>query len=251
MPKSKNTKKVSKPSDPEFVERLERLVKEIGSGRALAELSGVSKNAVHLWLQGSEPGRDKLVKLASKTGVRLEWLAAGIGPMRADLVPEGYALVRRYQSGAGEIEYQGVDYLALKKDWIRSLPGSPAAEWLLLTKAIGDAMAPYIRNGDLILINTSDRELRDGVWALSPPIAGLTDAPSGIPTILIRRLRAEGVGNFRLLCDNKDFESPPGQTVRHTKRDDVIGDDLVAVTSDENSIFGVLGRVIWKGSEVP
>jgi phage repressor protein C with HTH and peptisase S24 domain len=249
VPKTQK-KRGSKPSDPEFVKRLEGLVKEIGSGRALAELSGVSKNAVHLWLQGSEPGRDKLVKLAAAAGVRLEWLAAGLGPMRADLLPEGYALVRRL-SGDGGVEYQGVDYLALKKDWIRSLPGSPAADWLLLTEAIGDAMAPYIRNGDLILINTSDRELRDGVWALSPPIAGLKDAPSGIPTILIRRLRDEGGGNFRLLCDNKDFESPPGQTVRHTKRDDVIGDDLVAVTSNENSIFGILGRIIWKGSEVP
>lgn len=234
-----------------FADRLRILIDRAGSVLALAQAAGVSDSSVHLWLRGSEPSREKLVKLATAANVSIEWLAAGRGPMAADLLPEGYALVRRYKSDS-EIEYQGVDYLALKKDWIRSLPGSPIAEALLLTEAAGDAMAPYIESGDLILINTSDRDLRDGVWALMTPIAGGSEiSSSGIPSILVRRIRAEGSGKFRLLCDNRDFESMPGQTVRRTKRKNIIGPDLVAITSDEDSMFGILGRVIWKGSAIP
>ncbi len=234
-----------------FADRLRILVGRSGSVLALAQAAEVSDSSVHLWLGGSEPSREKLVRLADAAGVTVEWLAAGRGPMRADLLPEGYALVRRYKGESG-VEYHGVDFLALKKDWIQSLPGSPIADALFLMEADGDAMAPYIQSGDLILINTSDRDLRDGVWALMAPIAGLTEISlSGIPRILLRRIRAEGGGNFRLFCDNKDFESLPGQTVRSAKRKGVVGGDLVAIVSDEKRIFGVIGRVIWKGSTVP
>ncbi|MGB3551259.1 MAG: S24 family peptidase [Candidatus Binatus sp.] len=233
-----------------FAPRLRLLIQRHGSVLGLAKAAHLKNSSIHLWLGGSEPSREKLVKLANGAGVSVEWLATGRGPMVADLLPE-YLLIPRYK-GESKVEYQGVDYLALKKDWIRSLPGAPSAEALLLTDAAGDAMAPYIQSGDLILINTSDRDLRDGVWALMAPIAGLTEvSSSGIPRVLLRRIRAEGGGKFRLFCDNKDFESPPGQTVRSAKRKGVVGGDLVAIVSDEKKIFGVVGRVIWKGSTIP
>jgi phage repressor protein C with HTH and peptisase S24 domain len=228
-----------------FPDRLRILVGRSGSVLALAQDAKVSDSSVHLWLGGSEPSREKLVKLADAAGVTVDWLAAGRGPMRADLLPEGYALVRRYKGESG-VEYHGVDFLALKKDWIQSLPGTPSAEALFLTEAEGDAMAPYIEAGDLILINTSDRNFRDGIWALSSiSISGASVISSDM--ILVRRLRAEGRATFRLLCDNKDFESPPGQIVR------VKGRTLMALESlgEGTLAFRSLGRVIWKAGAIP
>jgi phage repressor protein C with HTH and peptisase S24 domain len=236
-----------------FVGRLRMLVNRAGSVLALARDAKVSDSSIHLWLDGSEPSREKLVRLAQASNVTVEWLAAGRGPMNADLLPEGYVLVRRYKGDSkldSKIEYEGVDYLALKRDWIRSLPGSPSAEALFLTQVEGDAMAPSIEDGDLILVNTSDRKLRDGVWLLSPStwIEGKSTVSisSGTATILVRRVRAEGGGKFRLLCDNKDFESPPGQT-GHSTRDGVVVTDLVG---DGILAFKSIGRVIWKGGDM-
>jgi hypothetical protein len=227
------------------------LIDRAGSVLALAHAAGVSDSSVHLWLTGSEPSREKLVRLAEAGGVTVEWLAAGRGPMRADLLPEGWILVRRLE-GESEIDFQGVDSLALKKDWISSLPGSPESDALLLIEAGGDAMAPYIESGDLVLINVRDRTLRDGVWALMPAVAGVSEISSGIPPILIRRVRTEGSETFRLLCDNKAFESPLlGQTFHYIKRKNVVaGDDFVGIESEDGKIFGVFGRVIWKAGNV-
>ena len=62
-----------------FADRLRILVGRAGSVLALARSAGVSDSSVHLWLDGSEPSREKLVKLATAAQVSIEWLAAGEG----------------------------------------------------------------------------------------------------------------------------------------------------------------------------
>ena len=237
---------VSSSDGAAFVERLRILIDRRGSVLGLATSAGLKNSSIHLWLGGSEPSREKLVKLADAAGVTVEWLAAGRGPMRADLLPEGWLLVPRLK-GSSKVIHEGVDYLALKKDWILSLPGSPDSDALLLIEAVGDAMAPYIESRDLVLINARDRKLRDGVWALMTSEVAL-----GIAPILIRRVRAEGSETFRLLCDNKSFESAPrGQPFRFIKTKKGAGaDDFVGIESEDGQIFGILGRVIWKGGNV-
>jgi transcriptional regulator with XRE-family HTH domain len=64
-----------------FADRLRILVDRAGSVLALARSAGVSDSSVHLWLDGSEPSREKLVKLATAADVSIEWLAAGKGEM--------------------------------------------------------------------------------------------------------------------------------------------------------------------------
>jgi phage repressor protein C with HTH and peptisase S24 domain len=236
---------ISSAAQSTFVQRLQILIERRGSVLGLATSADLSNSSIHLWLSGSEPSREKLVKLADAAGVSIAWLAAGRGPMRADLLPEGYALVRRYKAES-KVEYEGVDYLALKREWIRSLPGAPTAEALLLTEATGDAMTPTIKSGDLILVNTSDRKIRDGIWALTPTMSASSAAASGLPSIVIRRVRSEGRGNFRLLCDNKDFKSSPTQ-IAHTKDDDLVASDF---TGEWIVAFRSLGRVIWRAGRI-
>jgi phage repressor protein C with HTH and peptisase S24 domain len=200
-----------------FVARLKVLIDRAGSALALAKAIGVSDSTIHLWISGSEPSREKLWNLAESANVSLEWLVAGRGEMSRDAVPQGYALVKRGIEEGGE--YEGVDYLALKIEWIRSLPGAPEPYMLFLSEAVGDAMSPTIESGDLVLINTKDRDIRDGIWAM---------ASRGKPLIL-RRLRSEGGDKFRALCDNPAYQN---------------GDPVGGQAN-------VIGRVIWSGGKIP
>jgi phage repressor protein C with HTH and peptisase S24 domain len=137
--------------------------------------------------------------------------------MSRDAVPQGYVLVKPgLEEGS---EYKGVDYLALKVEWVRRLPGAPEPYMLFLFEAVGDAMAPTIKGGDLVLINTKDRDIRDGIWAM---------VSRGHPPIL-RRLRSEGGDKFRALCDNPAYQN---------------GDPV-------GGHANVIGRVIWSGGTIP
>jgi phage repressor protein C with HTH and peptisase S24 domain len=126
--------------------------------------------------------------------------------MRADQLPEGYVLIDA-TTNIGEADkprgqLQGDDHIAFKVDWLRSLPGSPTPERLFLTYANGDAMAPEIRDSDLVLVNFADgrRQLRDGIYAII-----LLGDP---PTFLIRRIQRRG-SDFRVLCDNPAYPPEP------------------------------------------
>src|ERR1700683_1146123 len=62
-----------------FVSRLLYLIGKKGSVLALAQAAKASDSSIHLWLQKSEPSREKLVALAEAGQVNLEWLASGNG----------------------------------------------------------------------------------------------------------------------------------------------------------------------------
>ena len=205
-----------------FAERLRRVIRDTGTILGLSEKAGVSDSTIHLWLRDSEPSREKLVNLADAAGVSVEWLATGRGEMRADRVPEGYALVDRYVLHEGV--YKGVDALALKREWIADLPGKPTPAALFLFQASGDAMAPTITDGDLVLTNTSDRDLRDGgIFVIRPQ-----STPPSHPH-MIRRVRQRTTGAFELL------------------REDDPEHHIVEFPIPPDTRIDIIGRVIWSG----
>ncbi len=65
-----------------FAERIRMLVGEHRSANSFAKLCGIPQSLLRKYLAGiSLPGLDKLVAISQATGVRLEWLATGTGPM--------------------------------------------------------------------------------------------------------------------------------------------------------------------------
>ena len=188
-----------------FKERLRALVDQFGSIFALASAAGVSDTSIHLWLRGSEPGRDKLVRLTEAAGVSLEWLLRGHGPMRADLLPEGYRLIRTEQNVELDAEpgssddHRQSDYLAFKSEWIAKLGVPSEGEGLVVTPARGDAMLPVIAPGDLLLIDYRNHGIsEDGIYAIV--VQG--DFKVGV---LVRRVQNRADGTVELSCDNPDY----------------------------------------------
>lgn len=181
----------------------------------LAKQIGVSASAVYDWAAGrSVPPLERLDHLAALTDVDFCWLAVGRGSKRRDMLPEGYV---RIQSFAGGRERE-LDYLALKAEWVRGLPGAPKPEALFLSSADDDSMAPTIKVDDIVVINTLDREVRSGLFALVPAYEE--------KKLVLRRVHPNPDGTVELLCDNAKY---PRARV------------------DEVQVFG---RVIWVGGLV-
>lgn len=225
-----------------FVQRLQILIKRAGNIVALAERTHVSDTSIHSWLRGSEPSREKLARLADEMNLSLEWLIGGRGEMSADLIPEGYSVVCRFVNEPTQTTIEGVDYLALKTEWIKSLPGSPSPSHLLLSKMIGDGMSPTIDDGDLVLINGKDRAMRDGIFGIIPEwLIGAARY-----RVIVRRVMDRGDGTFRLLSDNKSYPTEPSD--EHSFRLDARQPSIAIGERDGKELnFGIVGRVIWSG----
>ena len=191
----------------------------------LARAIGVSDNAIYKWLSGrGQPSVANLVALANAAKVSVEWLATGREETAAKRAKAGgtehsdFAYVGRYDIKApgarGEAlrSEQFVDYLAFKKDWVRSrLNADPRS--LVLIEAVGDSMAPTLEDSDLLLVDLSEpRFQRDGIYVLRRE-----------HELTVKRIQRRPDGAFNIISDNHVYES--------------------SVVASES--VHILGRVIW------
>jgi phage repressor protein C with HTH and peptisase S24 domain len=91
---------------------------------------------------------------------------------------------------------QIVDYLAFKKDWVRSLLGVDSRN-LLLIEAIGDSMAPTLEESDLLLVDLSEPRFRhDGIYVIRSD-----------DEMAVKRLQRRPDGALNIISDNPAYES--------------------------------------------
>ena len=151
---------------------------------AFAEAVGVNEVTYRAYEAGQN-GFSKLApKFGRKLGVTAEWLLEG-GPLPSDpppaAVPEPPAapdaidmvgiqhIDMAYGLGATfAVDHPEVDVLQFPKAWIQTITHSPPA-MLTWTRGKGDSMEPTIRDGDLVLLDRSQRALteRDAMWAFT------------------------------------------------------------------------------------
>jgi len=229
-----------------FTARLQMILRQWPSADRLARAMGVSPSAFRKWLRGeAEPSRERLVALADAAKVGIAWLAKGEGPGPA-VEPAGSGdrrprsgeatriaeadrfilLPRRVQAaaaaGAGTPPpaTSATEYIAFRQDWVRSMLGIEPAD-LMLETAVGESMQPTIHDGDLLLVDTSDRSVASfGVYVLD--IGGER---------LVKRVQRKLDGSLVLISDNETYQP-----------DQVSGDMLQTVT--------VIGRVVWGGGAI-
>lgn len=68
--------------DSAFGQRMQQLKEIAGSAKRLSEMSGLSYTAIRQYLDGvADPSRSSLAALAKCTGISIQWLATGEGPM--------------------------------------------------------------------------------------------------------------------------------------------------------------------------
>jgi phage repressor protein C with HTH and peptisase S24 domain len=140
---------------------------------------------------------------------------------RAAPVRGGYVAIPRLAigaaAGAGAVsgDERPFDSFHFSPAWLRE-HGLSAAD-LSAIRVIGDSMEPVLRDGDEILVDRSQRTLRDGIH-----VVRLGDA------LLVKRLAPAGPGRATLLSANSDY--PPFEAAL---------DEL-----------DIVGRVVWKSGRL-
>jgi phage repressor protein C with HTH and peptisase S24 domain len=227
-----------------FVERLQIILTHWPSADRLARSMGVSPSAFRKWLKGeAEPSRERLVALAHATGVGVAWLAEGEGPEPVFAASAGrprrqgvreldedtdwsafVLLPRRAEAAAAgsatPLAPAGSAFMALRHDWVRSVCGVEPNQ-LVLETAVGESMIPTIRDGNTLLIDSTDQTFRNfGVYVLE--INGQR---------LVKRVQRKHDGSLVLISDNSAY----------------LPDTVDKAAADG---ITVIGRVVWAGGTV-
>jgi len=128
--------------------------------------------------------------------------------------------------GASNGDVAIIDHLVFQQDWLRKIGVKP--ESAAMARVSGDSMAPGIMSGDLVMIDTTRREV---------PLHRKSKLPAQLPIFAfmqdnearVKRLERRPAEKFMVLySDNKDV--PP---------------ELIA--ESDAHILNILGQVVWSG----
>lgn len=233
-----------------FVARLkkalaEKDIPEWGAGARLAKMAGVTPKATSKWMNGeSMPGGAKMLAVANALGVRVEWLEYGRGDMLEGSPPSpladertpprsfvlrnepGYTgvlqLTARGSTGDGDdnphVEIRGV--MAFKSSWLRA--NNLNQRHLDVIYANGHSMEPTINDGDVLLVDESKVEPKDGqIFAMQSESKGT----------IVKRLVKSDFEGWIIRSDNPDKARYGDETLRDGEINEV----------------RIIGRVVWRG----
>ncbi len=205
------------PGDTPLSGRIREALAAGGGRAAVAARTGIGERTLGYLLAGQDAKHSQLARIAEATGVRLAWLSAGEGPRveggEVAAWPERAAAVVRALPGAAR---PGVQAVQFDFGWLERVVGRPP-ESLALVMAVGDAMSPAIRDGDVVMVDRSAIELCSGRLYLVD-LGG---------ELQLRRLQRRLTGTLLLICDNERF---PPEEVRPS-----------------DPPLRIIGEVVWHG----
>ncbi|SOC27021.1 XRE family transcriptional regulator [Stappia indica] len=216
----------------EFATRLRMLIGS-SSERSFAHAVGISPSALRALLKGGMPTLETLLAIARGANVEVNWLATGEGAKTASEKPartraaieEQFSMIPRLaveaSAGNGVLAHheESTGLLAFRAEWLRRMGINPTAARALTVK--GDSMEPTIRDGDILLVDTSIDHVRDNALYVVV-LAGL---------VFVKRVHVRRDGSLTLISDNPVF--PPEE-----------------VPANETEELSIAGRVMWFGRSI-
>ncbi|MBN7785174.1 hypothetical protein JYP51_09605 [Ponticoccus gilvus] len=210
----------------QFMQLVEERRAELGLSMAALSQQAFGNGkltAVQDLKRGASPSLDRISKLCKALGLEFY-----IGPPREDSSPskqvsqEEFATVALFDAhlsaGDGHSNHNDLilGFLAFRRDWLRRLGVSPSDA--VLARAKGDSMQPTIWDKDLVLIDTTRKEvpIRSSATGRrrSPVYALLEDGAARL-----KRIERPSEEQVMLISDNPDF--PP--ELCHPKDVSIIG----------------------------
>lgn len=234
---------MSKPNiyDESFSERMKFITEKNFQNNysKFARAVGVTQPSLVRWIKGeADPTRTNLMKIASATGVSIEWLMLGTDtsatnethPNEYNENTEDNELMDEYdfiigynvQAAAGNGIINGdakpSRKLAFRKRWLHYRRFN--AKDLVLIWAKGDSMYPTIQDNDTLVVNTVRKT----------PIDGRIYVIRRDAELLVKRVQLIPSG-LRLISDNKDMYAPVDLVESDLLNFEVVG-QVVHVTHD-------------------
>jgi|1_EtaG_2_1085319.scaffolds.fasta_scaffold00001_539 phage repressor protein C with HTH and peptisase S24 domain len=219
----------------------ERLAEIRGSKSqgAFADELGIHKNSLGHYERGNRvPDAEVLLKLVGM-GFDANWILTGRGTSRPEAasanfhqdleklkrLDEEFALIPGYnvQVAAGHGTIAGDEAptreLAFRRKWLR-FRGLHEQD-LALVFAKGDSMEPTISDNETVMVDTSEKQLRDGhIYVIR----------NG-DHLLVKRIQTLWNDGVQLLSDNKEY--PPQE-----------------IPSSDLENLEVIGKVVWVGKDL-
>jgi phage repressor protein C with HTH and peptisase S24 domain len=215
--------------------RIEERLKTLKMSQAeLARRVRVSQPTINSLIRGDSAGTKHLHRIAAELETSPAWLTGeteddapiAVAPSAIDALADKYDLAvipeleLGYSMGGGAIfdQYEHRGVVPFQRSWLRTIMRGSFAD-LFVARGEGDSMQPTLLDGDIVLIDTAQRDIRqqDRIWAISYGDLGM-----------IKRVRRLPGGAYLLLSDNPTV--PP-------------------VECADDEMF-VVGRVIWIGRRI-
>ncbi len=140
------------------------------------------------------------------------------------IAPDGLAMIPQlelgFSMGGGSVfeDYPSQGVMPFQRDWLRGLMRG-RLDQLFVARGDGDSMEPTLKDGDIVLIDTAQRDIlqQDRIWAVSYGDLGM-----------IKRVRRLPGGTYQLISDNPN----------------------VTPISAYDGEMHVIGRVVWIGRRI-
>lgn len=189
--------------DEELVSAIDRVIKDAGGYSRAAELSEIKYDTLRNWGTGrSEPKLFGFLTLLSALGLMdgaLKWTGESNDISQAESGEVSFVPLYdvRLSAGSGSLNDRAevLERIPLQNNQIRRLTGRTDITSLAFFRASGDSMLPTINDGDLVLVDQSDKRLRDGIFAF----VAMGEAR-------IKRFQL-GMNEIRVVSDNDDLYS--------------------------------------------
>ncbi len=212
----------------------ERLRKLKMSQAELARRVKISQPTISDLVKGNNSSSKHLHRIAAELETSPAYLAGEtdddapvtVAPSAMDALAEKYDLAvlpeleLGYSMGGGAVfdQYEHRGVVPFQRSWLRTMMRGSFDD-LFVARGEGDSMQPTLLDGDIVLIDTAQRDIRqqDRIWAVSYGDLGM-----------IKRVRRLPGGSYQLLSDN--LAVPP-----------------VECTDGE---MHVVGRVVWIGRRI-
>ncbi|MCB1477687.1 MAG: helix-turn-helix transcriptional regulator [Rhodobiaceae bacterium] len=205
-----------------FRDLLRQVVDEAGGNQTYATVKNISVATLNNWLRGvSEPKFSVAVSLLGEEKARM--MLAQSQNAKNDI--QEFALIPRHEISASAgpglipVEDGEVELLAFRRDWLSSMGVNPSNA--VLVGATGDSMEPTVPDGALMLLDTSEKHLRNG-WICAIVRGG---------ELLVKRIQRRTDGTVILISDNEIYEPE-------------------TIAEDRLNDLRVAGRVRWIGRAV-
>jgi phage repressor protein C with HTH and peptisase S24 domain len=216
-------------------DRINERIQKLGISQAeLARRVKVSQPTINALINGGNTTSKHLHRIAAELETSPAYLAGetdddaptSIAPSAMDALAEKLDLAvipeleLGYSMGGGAVfdQYEQRGVVPFQRSWLRSMMRGSFTD-LFVARGEGDSMQPTLLDGDIVLIDSSQRDIRqqDRIWAVSYGDLGM-----------IKRVRRRPDGTYLLLSDNATV--PPVEC------------------ADEE--MHVVGRVIWIGRRI-
>lgn len=223
-----------------FGENLKGFRESLGLNRNTAsKMIEVSNSTLQAWEEGSGrlPNAWDMQRIASVYNIKVESLySGGISKIHTNEVEDAFdnpididefVFIPRYNvtaaAGHGSAIHneQIMHHLAFRKYWIDNVLNACTKD-LVVIGVTGDSMEGEIDNGDIILINTQDTHLNNGIYVIR--ING---------ELIVKRIQKLPGGIITVISANEAYES------------------FKVDTNNPPTDFECIGRVVWHGRNVP